>query len=130
MMRMSKQVAESSGLACESAWIPIKPGKRYRFTALYHSTGPTARLFLKGFAEKPDQFSDPKNPASMRREYYRTQILPRHKNAAWDLIEMDFTPVALKPTDPNIQWLRVDLYIYLAPGDVFFDDVTLKKLDP
>ena len=42
---------------------------------------------------------------------------------------MDFTPGTLKPTDPKIQWLRVDLYIYLSPGDVYFDDVTVKKLD-
>jgi len=129
MMRMSKSVAEANGLACESTWIPVEQGKKYRFTALYHSTGPTARLFLKGFAEKPDQFSDPKNPDTMRREFYRAQILPRKKNAGWDLIEMDFTPSTLKPTDPKIQWLRVDLYIYLAPGDVFFDDITVKKLD-
>ena len=40
-----------------------------------------------------------------------------------------FTPATLKPADPKIQWLRVDLYIYFAPGDVFFDNVTLKKLD-
>ena len=129
MMRMGKTVAENNGLACESTWIPVEQGKKYRFTALYHSTGPTARLFLKGFAEKPDQFSDPKNPDSMRREFYRAQILPRKKNAGWDLIEMDFTPSTLKPTDPKIQWMRVDLYIYLTPGDVFFDDVTVKKLD-
>ncbi len=129
MMRMSKGVAESNGLACESTWIPIEPDKKYRFTARYHSTGPTARLFLKGFAEKPDQYSDPRNPDSMRREFYRAQILPRKKNDAWDLIEMDLTPGTLKPTDPKIQWLRVDLYIYLTPGDVFFDDITVKKLD-
>jgi TolB-like protein len=129
MMRMSKTVAENNGLACESTWIPVEQGKKYRFTALYHSTGPVARLFLKGFAEIPDQFSDPKNPDSMRREFYRAQILPRQKNTGWDLIEMDFTPSTLKPTDPKIQWLRVDLYIYFTPGDVFFDDITVKKLD-
>jgi len=129
MMRMSKTVAENNGLACESTWIPVEADKKYRFAALYHSTGPTARLFLKGFAEKPDQFSDPKNPDSMRREFYRAQILPRKKNAGWDLIEMDFTPSTLKPADPKIQWIRVDLYIYLAPGDVYFDDITVKKLD-
>lgn len=128
MMRMSKQVAENNGLACESTWIPVEQNKKYRFTAQYHSQGPTARLFLKGFAEKPDQFSDAKNPESSRREFYRAQVLPRKKNAGWDLIEMDFTPGTLKPTDPPIQWLRVDLYVYLTPGDIYFDDVTVKKL--
>jgi hypothetical protein len=129
LMRMSKSVAENNGLACESTWIPVEQSKKYRFTALYHSTGPTARLFLKGFAEKPDQYSDPKNPDSTRREFYRAQVLPRNKNAGWDVIEMDFTPGTLQATDPPIQWLRVDLYIYLHPGDAYFDDVTVKKLD-
>jgi hypothetical protein len=129
LMRLSKTVAENNGLACESTWIPVEQNKKYRFTARYHSTGPTIRVFLKGFAEKPDQFSDPKNLDSMRREFYRAQVLPREKNAGWDLMEMDFTPGTVKPTDPKIQWIRVDLYIYLHPGDVYFDDVTVKKLD-
>lgn len=129
LMRISKHTAENNGLACESTWIPVEQGTKYRFTVQYHSTGPTARLFLKGFAEKPDQFSDPKKPETSRREFYRAQVLPRQKNAGWELIEMDFTPSTQKTTDPKIQWLKVDLYIYLTAGDVFFDDVVVKKLD-
>jgi hypothetical protein len=128
LMRMSKHTAENNGLACESTWIPVEQGNKYRFTAEYHSRGPTARLFLKGFAEKPDQFSDTNNPESTRREFYRAQVLPRKKNAGWELIEMDFTPSTVKSTDPRIHWLRVDLYIYLTPGDVYFDNITVKEL--
>ena len=79
LMRLSKNIAENNGLACESTWIPVEHNKKYRFTALYHSTGPTARLFLKGFAEKPDQFSDPKNPDSTRHEIYRANPPPRQE---------------------------------------------------
>jgi hypothetical protein len=129
LMRMSKTVAENNGLACESTWIPVEQGKKYRFTARYHSTGPTTHLFLKGFGEKPDQYSDPINPETTRREFYRAQVLPRGKNAGWELMEMDFSPNTVKASDPKIQWLRVDLYIYLHPGDVYFDDITVKKLD-
>ena len=43
---------------------------------------------------------------------------------------MDFTPNSLKPTDPKIEWMRLDLYVYLTPGDIFFDDVVLKQLGP
>ncbi len=137
MMRMSKDVAENNGLACESTWIPVEHGKTYRFQVRYHSTGPVPRLFLKGFAFKPDQFGDQKDPEAVRREFYRTQILPRHKNAAFDLIEMDFTPSVAeagkgdggsKAVGMKIEWLRVDLYIYLSAGDVFFDDVVVKKI--
>ena len=129
MMRMSKNIAENNGLACESTWIPVENNKKYRFTVDYHSTGPTPRLFLKGFAVKPDQFGDKADPEAVRREYYRYQVLPRKKNAGWELIEADFTPSVKTDKDPPVQWLRVDLYIYLSPGDVFFDHVTVKKIE-
>lgn len=128
MMRMSKNVAENNGLACESIWIPVENGAKYRFGCKYHSTGPVPRLFLKGFAEQGDQFGDKKDPEATRREFYRCQVLPRKANEEWEKIEMDFTPEPLKATYPKIQWLRIDLYIYLSPGDVFFDDVSLKKI--
>jgi hypothetical protein len=129
LLRMSKKVAENNGLACETTWIPMKHGKKYRFTVRYHSTGPTLHLFLKGFGEKADQYSSASNPESMRREFYRAQVVPREKNAGWELIEMDFTPSTVKASDPKIQWMRLDLYVYLHPGDVFFDDVTLKEIE-
>jgi hypothetical protein len=129
MMRMSKEIAENNGLACESTWMPVEGNKKYRFTVKYHSTGPTTHIFLKGFAEKADQFSDKNDPESLRREFYRAQVLPTEKNAGWELLEMDFTPSTVKATDPKIQWLRVDLYIYLKPGDVFFDDCVVKRID-
>jgi hypothetical protein len=137
MMRMSKNVAENNGLACESIWIPVEHNQTYRFTCMYHSTGPVPRLFLKGFALKPDQFGDKSDPEAVRREFYRTQILPRKKNDKFELIEMDFTPSVVEQGKGNggskaegmkIEWLRVDLYIYLTPGDVFFDDVVVKKI--
>jgi len=58
------------------------------------------------------------------------QVLPREKNTDWELIEADFTPESLKPTDPRVEWIRVDLFIYLHPGDVSFDDVVVKKISP
>ena len=137
MMRMSRNVAENNGLACESIWIPVEHGKTYRFTCMYHSTGPVPRLFLKGFALKGDQFGDKSDPESVRREFYRAQILPRKKNDKFELIEMDFTPSVVTPDKGDggskavgmkIEWLRVDLYIYLQPGDVFFDDIVVKKI--
>ena len=109
--------------------IPVEQNKKYRFTARYKSDGPVARLFLKGFGEKADEFGNNSDLNAVRREFYRTQILPRGKNTVFELIEMDFTPSTVKATDPKIQWLRVDLYIYLEPGDIFFDDITVKKID-
>lgn len=131
LMRMGKGVSESNGLACESVWIPVENGAKYRFTVRYRSTGPRLRLFLKGFAVKGDQYGDKSDPEAVRREYYRFQVLPREKNEDWELIEADFTPESEKNHDyPKVQWLRVDLFIYLHPGDVQFDDVVVKKISP
>lgn len=129
MMRMSQGLAENNGLACESTWIAVEANKKYRFSVRYHSEGPTARLFLKGFANKPDQYGDKNDPEATRREFYRAQVLPRKKNMGWEMIEMDFTPSVLKGVDAKIEWVRVDLYVYEAAGVIYFDDVSLKKVD-
>jgi len=133
MMRVSKNVAENNGLACESIWIPVEAGVKYRFAAQYHSTGPTLRVFLKGFAEQNDEFVDNSTPEraleSTRREYYRAQVLPRGKNRAFEAVEMDFTPSSDKKDLP-IRWMRVDFFVYLSAGDVFLDNVVVKKIGP
>ena len=133
LLRVSKGVAESNGLACESIWIPVESGQKYRFAADYHSTGPTLRIFLKGFAYLEDQFKDASSPErlaeSTRREFYRAQVLPRPKNKGFETVEMDFTPSSTKKNLP-IAWMRVDFYVYLSPGDVFVDNVVVKKIAP
>jgi hypothetical protein len=133
MMRMSKNIAENNGLACISTWIPVDNNKKYRFAVRYLSKGPTARLFLKGFGYQPDQYgggAKKNDPEATRRQYYEAEVLPRKENKSWETIDMDITPSPLKATYPQIEWMRLDLYIYLTPGDIFFDDVTLKKIDP
>ena len=127
---LNKEVAENNGLACESTWIPVEQGKKYRFAVNYHSTGPTARIFLKGFAFKPDQFGDKNDPEAVRREFYRkfrccrVPRMPAGRPLRWIS-----TPSTGQINRSRIEWLRVDLFIYLKPGDVFFDDVVVKKLD-
>ncbi|HVT80267.1 MAG TPA: hypothetical protein VHM90_06375 [Phycisphaerae bacterium] len=128
-LRVTRGTAEMNGLACESTWIPVEANKKYRFAASYHSDAPTLRVFLKGFATKSDQFGDKNDPEAVRREFYRAQVLPRERNGRWELIEMDFTPSTLKPTDPKIEWIKVDFLAYLRAGNVFIDDVSIKKID-
>jgi hypothetical protein len=132
MMRVGKFVAENNGLACESLWIPVQDGHHYRFAVDYYSTGPDIQIFLKGFAYWPDEFSSPDNLASQRKEIYRAQLLTLHKNAGWNVTEMDFTPSSLARLDKAhpIQWLRIDLYIYLHTGNVFFRNVVVKDITP
>jgi len=129
MLRLSTHVAENNGLACISTWIPVEHGKKYRFTCNYFSKGPSTHLFINGYGIMPDQYGDKDNLEAVRRQLYRAQVIPTGKNNGFERMEMDFTPSSLKPTDPKIEWIRVNLYVYATEGDIFFDDIVVKKLD-
>jgi hypothetical protein len=132
MLRTDLNIAQSNGLACESTWIPVIQGHRYRFMVQYHSDGPRIRIFINGFAYSPDQFSTPNNLASQRREIYRCQVLPVTKNTGWSQTGIDFTPQSLKGMRNKfpIRWVRIDFYSYLNPGNAFFRNVQLKDISP
>jgi len=132
LLRMSQTIADNNGLACISTWIPVEQNKKYRFTCNYFSKGPVTHLFINGYATMPDQYGgggDKNDPEATRRQLYRAQVIPTKKNKGFERMEMDFTPSSLKPTDPKIEWIRVNLYVYLGAGDIFFDDIIVKKLD-
>ncbi len=132
MMQMGLGVAQSNGLAAESMWIPVKQGDRYRVSVTYRGDGPRVRIFVKGFAYWPDQFSRPGDLASQRREIYRAQLLPVMTHPAWKTTEMDFEPASIKALAKKypIKWVRIDLFVYLNKGDAFFRDITLKDITP
>ena len=120
-MNLSKEVAENNGLACLSAPIPIEPNTRYRLSFRYRSDGPTLHVFVKGYTT--GQGLDGK-PAE--RECYRRQVPPSDAtDGKWVTVVCDLNPqnVAVR-----VEHLRVDLYAYLHPGAVMFDDVQLKAV--
>jgi hypothetical protein len=132
MMRMGLGVAQSNGLAAESTWIPVKQGRRYRVSVTYRGNGPRVRIFVKGFAYWPDQFSRPGDLASQRREIYRAQLLPVMTHPVWKTTQMDFEPESIKALAKKypIKWVRIDLFVYLNKGDAFFRHITLKDITP
>lgn len=132
MMRMGLGVAQSNGLAAESTWIPVKQGQRYRVSVTYRGNGPKVRVFVKGFAYWPDEFSRPGNLASQRREIYRAQLLPVMTHRNWCTTEMDFEPKSVKSLAQKypVKWVRIDLFVYLNKGHALFRDVTLKNITP
>jgi hypothetical protein len=130
LLRLNKDVAESNGVACISDWIPVTQGAVYRFACKYRSDGPVTHLFINGYSEMPDKFSSATQPESLRRQTYRYQVSPRGKTDGWQQIEADFTPGTLKAATPAVQWLRVDLYVYLKAGDCAFSDVVVKEIAP
>ncbi len=127
MMHVGPVVAVNNGLAVESCWIPVHNGRHYRFSCWYHSTAPRVRIFLKGFAYQPDKFSNSKSLASQRFERYRAELLPVAGNRGWDREVMDFTP-STEDKKHKIQWIRIDFFIYVQPGEVFFRHVQLTNI--
>lgn len=120
-MNLSLTAAENNGLACLSDAIQIQPNTRYRLQFRYRSDGPKLHVFVKGYTLAKDAAG---NPAM--REVYRRQVPPTEAtNGQWVTIDCDLNPQHV--TFP-VQELRVDLYAYLHPGMVYFDDVVLKQV--
>lgn len=120
-MKLSTGAAENNGMACLSDAIPIEPGVRYRIQFDYKSDGPTLHVFVKGYVKGQDIAGKP-----ALREVYRRQVSPTGAtNGEWKTIESDMNPQNIAyPVD----CLKVDLYAYLTPGTVMFDNIQLKAV--
>ena len=120
-MRLSRTCAENNGLACLSDAIPIKPDTRYRLSFRYKSDGPRLHVFVKGYTMAENIKGE-----KAEREIYRRQVPPTAgTNGQWVTVVDELNPqhVAFP-----VQHLRIDLYAYLSPGLVMFDDVVLKAV--
>ncbi len=115
-MNLSRAVAETNGLACLSGKIEIKPQTRYRIGFRYRSNGPVIKPFVKGYVIQD----------GVEREIYRRQV-PNQNDQSGQWVEVldDLNPQ--HPSFP-VQFLRIDLYIFLTPGEVSLDDVVIKEV--
>jgi hypothetical protein len=120
-MKLSKDVAESNGLACLSAPIPIAPQTRYRLQFKYKSDGPTLHVFVKGYIKAKDISGEMADLQS-----YECQVPPSGATGnAWKTVICDVNPQNVSGAP---KFLKIDLYAYLKPGTVMFDDVQLKDV--
>jgi len=120
-MKLSKDVAESNGLACLSAPIPIEQNTRYRLQFKYKSDGPSLHVFVKGYIRKKDI-----SGAMADLQSYECQVPPSRKtDGKWETVVCDLNPQNVSGTP---KFLKIDLYAYLSPGTVMFDDVQLKAV--
>lgn len=120
-MHLSRTAAENHGLACLSGAIPIEPQRRYRLQFRYRSDGPKLHVFVKGYTRA-------KNARGrwVMREVYRRQVPSSGAtDGRWVVVTDD-----LNPQHPvfAVTELRIDLYAYLHPGRVLFDEVVLKAV--
>jgi hypothetical protein len=122
-MRLSKNCAENNGMACLSDPIKVTPRTRYRISFRYRSDGPSTHVFVKGYTSG-------KNVAGEKadREVFRAQVSPTGAtNGKWETVVCD-----VNPDNPNfaVENLRIDLYAYLTPGVILWDDVVVKEIGP
>ena len=121
-MNLSKDCAENNGLACLSDFIRIEPEVRYRLQFKYKSQGPSLHVFVKGYAMAPGAATGKPEP----RECYKRQVPPSGgTDGKWVTVVDDLNPQ--HPSYP-VQFLRINLYAYLSPGVVEFDDVQLRAV--
>ena len=121
VMNLSRTCAETNGMACLSEAIKIQPKTRYRLQFRYKSDGPVLHVFVKGYT----LFSDI-NGELVERENYRRQVPSTGGTGGqWVTIEDELNPQHVQYA---VQTLRIDLYAYLTPGSVMFDDVVLKAV--
>lgn len=121
VMKLSKECAENNGMACLSAPIRIEPNTRYRLSFRYQSDAPRLHVFVKGFTRA--KTIDGK---VTEREIYRRQVPPSGEtDGKWVEVVDELNP---QHTTLPVQTLRIDLYAYLHPGTVVFDDVVLKAV--
>ena len=115
-MNMSKDVAESNGLACISSAVPIQPQKRYRLQFRYKSDGPVLHVFVKGYGTVEGE----------DRQIYTRQVPPSEATKGkWVTITDDLNP---QNGQFAVTTLKVDLYTYLKAGTVMFGDIVLKEV--
>ncbi len=123
VMTLSRTCAENNGLACLSDPIPIKPDTRYRLSFRYKSDGPTLHVFVKGYT-----IGENITGQKAEREIYRRQVPPTGASKGeWVTVVDELNP---QHSAFEVQYLRIDLYAYLSPGQVLFDDVVLKAVGP
>jgi hypothetical protein len=146
-MDIPKDIAESTGVLYYSQFFKIHEGATYRFQCRYRTNGPSPKVFIKCYDEMPSVYKVRASYAAAQtapetgsanqpgggtdkvfREVYRSQQnLKGPKGEAWNVQTEDFTP---KHTKYSPKAARVDLYGYLSPGIIEWDDVVVKEVIP
>lgn len=115
---MTRETADGTGIAVLSDYLPVEEGAHYRAACEILSRGPKVILFVKGYAEVEGQ----------RREVFNHQArYYPEKPGRWERRGTE----AFSPQHPlaKVRWLRVMLYAYHPAGEVFFDNVSVRKVE-
>jgi hypothetical protein len=114
-------VAGNDGVNLLGEEIPVKPGMAYDIEADLKTTGTTGYLFVRGYGEVRGE----------RRVLFKYQrnldeSLPGFKTGEWFHVKERNTFHPTRKT-PLVRWIRVSLYAYWPPGNVWFDNVDVHE---
>ncbi|MBI2192368.1 MAG: hypothetical protein HYU36_10320 [Planctomycetes bacterium] len=130
---LPEAIAANQGIMAFSTPIPVEVGGTYRVQVNVLTRGPTLIFFIKGYAWVQGTGNE---SFSWREAWNRKQTLPA-KTGEWTACQTDLHPgmdVLRKgqpmPLAHRLRFIRIGLYAYWPKGEVFWDDVVLKKLLP
>jgi hypothetical protein len=116
-------VAGIYGVAYDSDPIPVTPGKAYKITLDYRGLGTDfffPKLFIRGWAKVNGEY----------RVVYDAYLALRSKTQSKEW-ESNVRIVDIpKETQAPIECLKLKVYAYWPPGVYYFDNVSMKEVDP
>lgn len=138
----TQSLAENQGVKVDSKPIAFEPGK-HKFSAAAMSTGPNCRILIEGYRWRPGIKPHPDPELWELRKCYKFKQLyfgskksgtmggvsSSWKSASRSFPDGKLSPLAQKKYD-SIRYLVIHIVaISGSPGDLFVDDVSLKKLN-
>jgi len=110
-------VGGTTGAKVYSDYIRVEPGMRYRIKADVMSTGPTVKIFVKGYAKFQGGF----------RKYYQCYKNVKPATGTWKTWERTFNPTA---RSPKVTHIRVMPYAYWPIGQAYIDSLRVERVGP
>lgn len=108
-------VAGTDGVSLTSDWIEVKPNGTYRISARVKSTGTAIKVFVKGYGIIRGK----------RELVYQASKNFKKGDGKWHTIERI---VHLSKSRIPVRWVRIVLFAYWPPGQVWFDDISFTRV--
>ncbi len=108
-------VGGTTGAKIYSDYIRVEPGMRYRLRVDVKSTGPTVKVFVKGYAKFQGRY----------RKFYQCYLNVTKATGEWKTQERTFNPTA---KSPKVTHIRVMPYAYWPVGQAYVDNVQVTRV--
>lgn len=113
-----REMAESYGLIWYSDYIPVEKAAAYVLSMDLKAMGCSVIIWTKGYTEMN---GERRNTYKYQKRFYPEQ------GGAWEHWQTE--PFVPRHPVATVQWVRVMLYAYAAPGQAWFDHVDLRKVE-